>query len=185
MPSLKGLYLDAEQETGYLRDRNVFGDNITIEDTMGVLAKYRSGAILSYSLIAYCPWEGERAIINGTHGQIELFSRGTGHIIRGQSDAELANEQYVGESYVRLQRMFEPPRDLEVPEAKGGHGGADAGVVKQIFTPKDRYPHDPLGRDASHLDGAAALLMGAAANQSMLTGAPVHISELLNLPEHS
>ncbi len=182
--SLKGLYMDAEEETGYLRDRNVFGDHVTIEDTMGVLAKYRSGAILSYSLIAYCPWEGERAIINGTEGQVELFSRGTGHIIRGQSDAELDKEQYVGESYVRLQRMFEPPKDIEVPEVSGGHGGADAGVLKQIFTPKDQYPHDPLGRDASHWDGAAALLVGAAANISMQTGQPVRIDDLLALPEH-
>ena len=58
---LKGLYLDAEAETGYLRDRNVFGDNITAEDTLAVTARYRGGAVLSYSLLAYCPWEGERA----------------------------------------------------------------------------------------------------------------------------
>lgn len=34
--ALKGLYLDAEAESGYLRDRNVFGEPITIEDTMTV-----------------------------------------------------------------------------------------------------------------------------------------------------
>ncbi|MEZ6191829.1 MAG: Gfo/Idh/MocA family oxidoreductase [Phycisphaerales bacterium] len=183
--SLKGLYLDAEAETGYLRDRNVFGDNITIEDTMGVLARYRKGAVLNYSLLAYCPWEGERAIINGTEGQVELFSRGKGHIIRGQSDEELDKEQYVGESYVRLQRMFEPPRDIPVPEVKGGHGGADAGVLKQIFTPKDLYPSDPINRGASYWDGAAALLVGAAANLSMKSGKPVKIDDLLPLPAHA
>ena len=81
--------------------------------------------------------------------------------------------------------MFEPPRNIEVPEAKGGHGGADAGVLKQIFTPKDKYPHDPLGRGASHWDGAAALLMGAAVNRSLQNGQPVRIDDLLKLPEHA
>src|SRR6185436_3611332 len=60
---LRGLYLDAEKETGYVRDRNVFNDDITIEDTMAVTVKYRSGAIMSYSLIAYCPWEGLRVSV--------------------------------------------------------------------------------------------------------------------------
>ena len=51
--TLRGLYLEAEDETGYIRDRNVFGENITIEDTMHVIARYRNGVMLSYSLIAY------------------------------------------------------------------------------------------------------------------------------------
>lgn len=53
-----GLYLDAEAETGYLRERNVFGEPITIEDIMCVVARYRSEALLAYSLVAYSPWEG-------------------------------------------------------------------------------------------------------------------------------
>ena len=42
-PMLRGLYLDAEEESGYLRDQNVFGEGISIEDTMVVIARYRSG----------------------------------------------------------------------------------------------------------------------------------------------
>ena len=45
--TLKSLYLNAEADSGYLRDRNVFGDNITAEDTMSVTARYRNGIILS------------------------------------------------------------------------------------------------------------------------------------------
>jgi hypothetical protein len=33
------VYLDAEAETGYVRDRNVFGAPITIEDTMAATAR--------------------------------------------------------------------------------------------------------------------------------------------------
>jgi len=179
--SLKEIYLDAEAETGYLRDRNVFGDHISIEDTIAVMARYHNGVILNYSLLAYCPWEGERAVINGTRGQVELFARGKGHVIRGQSDADLAREQYTGEKYVRLQRMFEPPIDVEVPEVKGGHGGADAGILERVFLPDELRPEDPLGRDSSHYDGAASLLMGFGANRSIETGQPVETDTLMKL----
>nr|WP_211221446.1 Gfo/Idh/MocA family oxidoreductase [Ktedonobacter racemifer] len=47
----RGLYLAAENETGYLRDRNVFGEPITIEDTMCVTVRYRNGVLLSYCLV--------------------------------------------------------------------------------------------------------------------------------------
>ena len=47
---LKGLYLDAEHEDGYQRDQSVFGDGISIEDTMGVMVRYKNKAILTYSL---------------------------------------------------------------------------------------------------------------------------------------
>ena len=70
--ALKSLYLDAEEETGYIRDRNVFGEPITIEDTMSVSAHYSNGAILSYCLVAYAPWEGLRVSITGTKGRIEM-----------------------------------------------------------------------------------------------------------------
>src|SRR5829696_9225306 len=68
----RGLYLDAEAETGYLRDQNVFGESITIEDTMAVTARYRNGVIMSYCLIAYSPWEGLRVALTGTKGRVEL-----------------------------------------------------------------------------------------------------------------
>ncbi len=41
-PNLKGLYLDAEKEDAYLRDLNVFGDGINIEDTMNLVIRYRN-----------------------------------------------------------------------------------------------------------------------------------------------
>ena len=56
--TLKALYLDAEADSGYIRDRSVFSDDISIEDTMGVMVRYRSNAIMTYSLNAYMPWEG-------------------------------------------------------------------------------------------------------------------------------
>ena len=37
---LKALYLDAEHEDGYIRDKSVFSEEISIEDTMGVMALF-------------------------------------------------------------------------------------------------------------------------------------------------
>jgi predicted dehydrogenase len=69
---LRGLYLAAEAETGYVRDRNVFGAPITIEDTMSALVRYRNGVLLSYSLLAYAPREGLHIAVTGTKGRLEL-----------------------------------------------------------------------------------------------------------------
>jgi len=77
--------------------------------------------------------------------------------------------------------MFEPPVALEIPKAVGGHGGGDAGVLDRIFNPD--APPDPLGRDASHIDGTASILTGIAANRSIATGQPVDLDALLKLPE--
>ncbi len=184
---LRKLYLDAEADSGYIRDRNVFGGEdkwpITTEDTMAVTARYRNGVILSYNLLAYSPWEGERVIITGDRGQIEYFSRGKGHIISGQSDAELAAEQnqYQGEKYLRLQPMFGQVRDVEIPKASGGHGGGDPVLLDHVFLPDP--PKDPFNRAASHIDGAASILLGVAANRAIETGQPVDVDDLFPIPE--
>lgn len=177
---LKELYFDGEKDSGYVRDRNVFGGEskwpITAEDTLAVTAAYRSGPVFSYSLVAYSPWEGERLTVTGTEGQVEYFGRGQGHIIKGQSDGDLAEEQYQGEQYVRLQRMFEPPQAIEIPEAKGGHGGGDTRLLDRVFMPG--LESDPLNRDAGFQDGLNSILVGISANRSMETGQAVQLDEV-------
>jgi len=71
-PQLRELYLDAEHVDGYHRDRNVFAPGVTIEDDLGVLVRYDTGATMSYHLTAYAPWEGYRVMFNGSKGRLEL-----------------------------------------------------------------------------------------------------------------
>jgi predicted dehydrogenase len=174
-PMLRGLYRDAEEESGYVRDRNVFGDNISIEDTTAVTARYRRGALLSYSLVAYAPWEGLRVAITGDKGRVELYERHGAHVIErdptgaGRGDAEAGPPQSI-----RLFPMFSAPADVEIP-ASGPHAG-DALMLRQIFDPG--APPDPDGRAATHLDGAASVLLGTAANRSIATGLPVGLGQL-------
>ena len=80
---MKEFYFDAEDIDGYYRDRCVFSPDIDIEDTMSVTVKYSKGAILTYSLIAYSPYEGWRIAISGTDGRIEAEEFHSGHYAGG------------------------------------------------------------------------------------------------------
>ncbi|HTV99123.1 MAG TPA: Gfo/Idh/MocA family oxidoreductase [Streptosporangiaceae bacterium] len=170
---LRGLYRDAEEETGYMRDRNVFGDDISIEDTMAVTARYRRGALLSYSLVSYSPWEGLRVAITGDKGRVELYERHGAHVIERDPTGAGHSEAGPAQS-IRLFPMFSEPVDVEIP-AGGPHAG-DALMLEQIFDPG--APPDPDDRAATHQDGAAAVLLGTAANQSIATGLPVRLDQL-------
>lgn len=174
---LRGIYLDAEPETGYVRDRNVFGDGISIEDTMTVTARYHGGTLLGYSLVAYSPWEGLRVAITGDKGRIELYERHGAHVIEQTPTGETGAGPAPGgpERRITLFPMFGSPVEVEIPAGAGPHGG-DALMLEQIFSPSP--PPDPWGRAASHLDGAASVLVGAAANRSIATGVPVRIDQL-------
>jgi predicted dehydrogenase len=185
-PELKALYLDAEHEDGYIRDRNVFSDGISIEDDMAVLVRYNSGATLSYHLTAYSPWEGYRVGFNGTKGRLELDvverSYVSGDVIDpNAAGADQPGNEPIDRTRLTLRPLWEKPRPIDVEEeGGGGHGGGDRRLLADVFggAPKP----DPLGRAAGPMDGAYAMLTGAAANRSFATGLPVQISDLVTLP---
>ncbi|MFD0662486.1 hypothetical protein [Thermocatellispora tengchongensis] len=100
--------------------------------------------------------------------------------LRGASlhGAEAAAEQ--GSARVRVCPFWRPAYDVEVPGyVREGHGGADARMAAVLFG-GDGEP-DPLGRSATERDGALSLLTGLAGNQSLDTGAPVRVADLLDL----
>lgn len=170
---LTRLYLDAEKDDGYQRDQSVFGDGISIEDVMGVLVKYESGAIMSYSLTAFSPVEGFRVTFTGTKGRMEYTVDENSYINSGgDKDLEGAAKGIC----ILIYPMFGEPYNVDIPVGKGGHGGGDPVLLNDIFgTPE----YDPLNRAASHIDGAMSILTGIAANKSIATGLPVNIKDLV------
>jgi predicted dehydrogenase len=180
-PGTKGLYLDAEEETGYLRDENVFREGINIEDSMSVAARYRDGMMLSYCLNAYSPVEGMRVVFHGERGRIDFAHFGGSHLILGQSEEDLAKMQESNKGFEELVVIphFKPRQPMEIPHGKGGHGGGDPQLAKQIFM--SGPPEDPYHRNAGHEQGAASIMVGIAANLSMREDRPVRISELVEL----
>jgi predicted dehydrogenase len=182
-PRLRELYLDAEAADGYLRDRNVFADGVSIDDDMAVLVRYRSGATMTYHLTAYAPWEGYRLMVNGSRGRLELD---VVESVKGgpQTTAALHGvDAPVEASRTRLSvhPYWTPAHEIELTGlVREGHGGADARMTADLLDP-GRAPDDALGRRAGVRDGAWALLTGVAANASVASGAPVAIADLLDV----
>lgn len=172
-PRIKALYLDAEHEDGYLRDQSVFGDGINIEDTMNVLVRYQNKAQLSYTLVAYAPWEGYRAMFSGTKGRIELMDTERSYI-SGKSD--VMGESTRKDKQIMVYPHFAEAYEVVPPKPIGGHGGGDVPMLEEIF--KGPRKDDPLRHAASHIDGMWSILPGIAANQSFATGLPVRIGDL-------
>lgn len=171
---LKAMYLDAEHEDGYRRDQSVFGDGINIEDTMGVLVRYKNNAILTYSLNAYLPWEGYRIAFNGTKGRIEMNIVEQSYV---NSGGEKSQEGALKERTIKVFPMFGAPYEAEVEEGVGGHGGGDPVLLNDLF---GMPVEDPFNRAANHIDGARSILTGIAANRSIQTGLAVQIDNLVN-----
>ena len=170
---LQALYLDAEHEDGYYRDQSVFGDGISIEDTMGVMVRFKNNAIMTYSLNAYLPWEGLRIAFNGSKGRIQVLVAENSYINAG---GEAAAEGATKTRRITVFPMWGEPYDVDIPEGIGGHGGGDSVMLEDIF---GEPTEDRFQRAASHIDGATSILTGIAANISIRTGLPVHVDDLV------
>lgn len=180
--NLESLYLRAEADSGYRRDQNVFRDGIDIYDNMSASVRYRTGALLTYSLVSFSSREGMRVSFTGDRGTLEYHEFLGTHIIRGQSDAELAREQSTADrpvEFIRVYPHFKPSYEVAVERVQGGHGGADPVLMENLFSPS--APADPFGRAAGHEQGAASILVGIAANESIASHRPVKLLELAPL----
>lgn len=180
---MKELFLDNEHHDGYLRDRDVFDEGITTEDTLAVVVDYEGGPVLSYSLVAHNPWEGYRVSINGTKGRAELDVVERPAVIldeRGDATvdpsavAEEAGGRHAGHR-LTVQNHWGVTEEVPIAEGAGGHGGGDALLLADVFRgPGD----DPLGRPSDWVDGLRSTGIGMAGNESLRTGLPVRLRDL-------
>ncbi|MFD8571272.1 Gfo/Idh/MocA family oxidoreductase [Streptomyces sp. NPDC059639] len=187
-PDLTSLYLDAEAAGDpYIRDRNVFGDGIDVEDDLALLVRYDSGATMSYHLTAYSPWEGYRVMFNGTAGRLELeVEENTWQAPRVASGGGGAHGGVVmdrpGRTSILLRPLWEAPRSVSYESAAGAHGGGDLRMLKELFGAvgdgSDAGVAPAAGKGATARDGALALAVGVAGNRSLVTGLPVETAQL-------
>lgn len=157
-------YRKGEAYDGYMRDKCVFSDDIDIYDTMTVNVKYRRGALLSYSLNAYSPYEGWKAVFVGTNGRVEAEE-----VKRGLNEDD-------GHTYIRHFKHDGEVVTYRNRKAEGSHGGGDKLLRRMLFEPG--VP-DPLQQQAGSRAGAMSMIIGAAANRSITENRPLAISELL------
>ena len=173
-PVLKSLYLDAEEDSGYIRDRSVFGDDISIEDTLAVLVNYKNKAIMSYSLNSYMPWEGYNVAFNGSLGRIEYSVVEKPYVSAG---GDKHDEGKTKEYQIRVCPLFDAPYEVEIQTIEGGHGGGDTVMLDDLFNPEKK--EDVFKRAANHVDGIKSILTGVAANKSIASNQPIKIDSLI------
>jgi predicted dehydrogenase len=161
------LYVACEDEDGYRRDGCVWDNDIDTYDRMTVEVKYNNGVLLSYSLNAFMPYEGQQIAFNGEHGRLDV------RVYQRQPwDVEADGE-------FRLTKSFKTSRTWTTKRGAGEHGGSDRRMKDLMFRPDQP---DPLNSRAGSRAGVMSSLIGIAARRSIETGARVRISDLLELP---
>ncbi len=172
---LKSLYLENEEHDGYIRDKCVFGADIDIEDSMNVLVDYANGAKLTYSLNAFCPWEGYLITFNGSRGRLEHKCEEKVYI---NGDGTVPGALQKEGTWTHIYPNWQPAYGVDLWSGEGGHGGADPVMLKYIFDPSNQ-PADPYMRAADQRSGAYSILCGIAANTAMASDQPVLIDDLV------
>ncbi|HEY9076554.1 MAG TPA: Gfo/Idh/MocA family oxidoreductase [Anaerolineaceae bacterium] len=171
---LRAMYLDQEQYDGYYRDRCIFSPEIDIEDTMNLVVDYENNVKMTYSLNSYMPWEGYIVNFNGSRGRLEHKAQETVYV---SGDGSVPGALKHEGTTIHIFPHFKPAYAVDIWQAKGGHGGGDILMLKDIFEPESSS--DPYFRAADQRSGAYSILTGVAANLSMATGQAVSIADLV------
>lgn len=164
---LMELYVSTEKEDGYLRDGCVWDNEIDTYDTMTAEVKYKSGILLSYSLNAFMPYEGQRIAFNCEKGRLDIRN-----YQRQPWEVNYASE-------FRLTENFKKTKTWTVQSGEGDHGGSDEKLKDLIFLQNEP---DPLGQLADSRAGVMSSLIGIAARRSIENGQPVKIDDLVKFP---
>jgi predicted dehydrogenase len=173
--ALREMYLEQESYDGYFRDQCVFSERIDIEDSMNLVVKYDTGAIMSFSLNAFLPKEGLEIKFNGTRGRLEHSTLEQSYV--SGLDGGKPGETIRKGTETWLIPQFSSPQWQEVWHGTGGHGGGDAPLLDSVFLPEP--PEDKYLRAADYIQGAWSILVGIAANISMKEDRPVKTADLV------
>ncbi len=168
-PDIKDLYFGTEDVDGYYRDRCLFDSSINIYDTMSLAVKYNRGALMTYSLIAYAPYEGWKLTITGTNGRLE---------------AQVFDNGVLSQSPNNEIRVFTRDGDMltySVPKDTTAHGGGDRRMLNMLFRGIDHgRTDDPLHQCATTREGTMSIMIGICAAESIRTGSEIKVKDLVD-----
>ena len=178
------IYRAGEADSGYLRDRNVFREGITIYDQMSLNVRYRTGPVLTYSLTCYSPREGMRVCFNGDRGRIEYHEFIGTHMNRAVRPKDFKLDEKPGAEaegeWIRVFPHFNKSYVVPMPPQSGPHGGADEILNRSFYSP-NAPSTDEWGRFAGHEQGAASILVGIAGVESIKRNLPINLADLVPL----
>ena len=180
---LRKLYLECEDEDGYVRDKCVFSEEIDIEDSVAINIKYSKGTVVSYSLTAHSPYEGSKIVINGTKGRLEAENfADLVNLGKNKMEIRVYNRLCEAQVYHLNPEKMLTYNTPVLPRSKGGdiygaHGGADVIMRDMLFR---GFDEDKLHQMADIRAGAMSLAVGFAANISMAEDRAVYVNELFD-----
>lgn len=155
---------------GYSPDLCVFSSEIDIQDHVSVGINYKNGVHVCYTICAHSAVESERIEIEGSVARLEyeVIYNSAPNVSKSEGSA---NEHLQN---LRVIEFGKPVENIKIPEAKGGHGGADLLMCRDLFGGKKSSAKATLE------DGIQAVLIGIAANESMRIGKVVNIQSLVD-----
>lgn len=145
-------------------------------DMISPLVRYKNGAVMTYSLTAYAPWEGFRVSFNGTGGRLEMEVVENSYV---NSGGDQAKEGSIEKTTLLLRPLLGKPQEIEIPAGVGAHGGGDTVLLADLFS--GNTVTDEWMRAASHVDGALSILTGISANKSIATGQAVNVDDVFKI----
>jgi hypothetical protein len=151
---------------------------------MSLNVRYRTGELLTYSLVCYSPREGMRVCFNGDRGRLEYHEFIGTHMNRAVRPKDFKLDEKPGAEAegetIKIYPHFKPSHLVPMPAGSGAHGGADAILCRHFFG-ADAGTADPWGRFAGHEQGAASILVGIAGVESIRRNQPVNLTDLVSL----
>ncbi len=161
------LFLGCEDFDGYYRDGCVWDNDINGFDSVVVDILFDNDVIVSYTLDAYLPYEGQVVAINGESGRLDA------HIFMAQPWKEDKVSEF------RYTETFGESTIWSLPRVEEGHLTADNDLKTHLFEPS--HP-DPLLKMAGSREGVMSSLVGIAARKSIETGKSIKIKDLVDFP---
>lgn len=150
--------------------RCIYDSEIDIEDYYNAVIKYDGGTVLSYSLNASAPFEGFRLGINGLKARLETERIGC-------RSGVIPPPTGFRDNTITVTELFGATYTINPLVVTGSHGGADPLMRDDLFFGRDQ--NEPVNRSATLADGVLAVLVGVAMRESIATGKPVLIKDLL------
>ncbi len=162
------LYKSNFNTGGYTPDMCVFSPEIDITDHACVGIKYKNGVHACYSLCAHSAVESMRIEIEGTVARLEyeVIYSSDPNISKSEGDINGHFQQ------IRVIEFGKPVENIPIPQVKGGHGGAD------LLMCRDLFGGETSNAKATLEDGIQAVLIGAAANESMRLKKTINIKSM-------
>ena len=121
------------------------------------------------------PWEGYTVTFNGSQGRLEHVCQETVYV---SGDGSVPGELIPEGTKIKIYPHFQTGYEVDVWQAEGGHGGGDPILLTDLF--HSGVSEDPYLRAADHRAGAWSILIGIAANHSMIRGQPTQLNHLIH-----